>query len=252
MILCCITCNKEFNRRTTQQFCSRSCAAKYNNKIRKESGWAPSEDHRKKVSTALKNKNIKRNNKSSKSKTIAEDNEYYDYASLLCSCDNYDLSNRWNKRSVVEACVNSNTYTDILKKIGIKPIGGNINTLHNYLKLYNIPFISKPHKNRDYSQGIRIATNDQLFVEHCQIARSVVRKRIIKFNIIPYKCAKCGLLDKWQNSQITLQLEHKNGINNDNRLENLEFLCPNCHSQTFSWAGRGSNKQHRISKKYVN
>lgn len=44
----------------------------------------------------------------------------------------------------------------------------------------------------------------------------------------------------WNGQPLVLQLEHKNGINNDNRLENLAFICPNCHSQTPTYAGRNS------------
>ena len=42
---------------------------------------------------------------------------------------------------------------------------------------------------------------------------------------------------KWMNQQLTLQLDHINGISDDNRKENLRFLCPNCHSQTKTFGG---------------
>jgi hypothetical protein len=63
-----------------------------------------------------------------------------------------------------------------------------------------------------------------------------------------YECESCGLKDTWNNKKISLQLEHKNGIPNDNRLENLCFLCPNCHSQTDTYAGKRFKKPPKIKK----
>ena len=55
-------------------------------------------------------------------------------------------------------------------------------------------------------------------------------------------CVECGIGPEWNGKKLTLQLEHINGIYNDNRLENLIILCPNCHSQTETYAG-GSLKR---------
>lgn len=76
--------------------------------------------------------------------------------------------------------------------------------------------------------------------------RSVLRRYIIKNNLIPYKCAICGTVE-WQGKTLSLELDHINGINNDNRLENLRFLCPNCHSQTTTY---GSRNQQRNESRY--
>jgi 5-methylcytosine-specific restriction endonuclease McrA len=51
------------------------------------------------------------------------------------------------------------------------------------------------------------------------------------------RCQICGI-SEWHGKPITLQLDHINGINNDNRYENLRLICPNCHSQTITYAGR--------------
>ena len=61
-----------------------------------------------------------------------------------------------------------------------------------------------------------------------------------------HKCVECGLKDSWQNKPINLELDHINGIRSDNRLENLRFLCPNCHSQTKNFKGRGMDRKKLI------
>ena len=61
------------------------------------------------------------------------------------------------------------------------------------------------------------------------------------------KCNECGI-DSWNDKSITLELEHKDGNHHNNERENLECLCPNCHSQTETWRGRNkTNKRNKIS-----
>ena len=54
-----------------------------------------------------------------------------------------------------------------------------------------------------------------------------------------YKCECCGISD-WNNKPIRLQLHHKNGNPNDNSLDNLEVLCPNCHTQTDNYGSKNT------------
>jgi len=69
-------------------------------------------------------------------------------------------------------------------------------------------------------------------------SRTRLKKRLINEGLLEYKCTKCGNIGQWNGELLSLQLEHKNGINNDNRLENLELLCPNCHSQSKTYSGK--------------
>lgn len=87
---------------------------------------------------------------------------------------------------------------------------------------------------------------EDILKENCKHQRTVLRRYVIKNNLIPYKCAICGCTE-WQGKTLSLELDHINGINNDNRLENLRFLCPNCHSQTSTY---GSRNQQVNSSEY--
>lgn len=60
-----------------------------------------------------------------------------------------------------------------------------------------------------------------------------------------YRCNRCGI-DNWLGEVLSLELEHKDGNNKNNARENLEGLCPNCHSLTKTWRGR--NKGNMIMK----
>lgn len=67
---------------------------------------------------------------------------------------------------------------------------------------------------------------------------ATLKRRLVADNIIEYKCVVCGNDGTWLGNPITLQLNHINGNRHDHSLENLEFLCPNCHTQTETWGGR--------------
>ena len=63
------------------------------------------------------------------------------------------------------------------------------------------------------------------------------------------KCNRCSI-DKWNNEDIVLELEHKDGNSNNNKEENLCCLCPNCHSQTptFKAKNKGNGREYRRKK----
>lgn len=75
-----------------------------------------------------------------------------------------------------------------------------------------------------------------------------VKDIIIREKLLEYKCAVCGNEGVWNNKELKLQLHHKNGVRNDNTKENLEFLCPNCHTQTDTFGGKNTNR--KITKYY--
>ncbi len=80
--------------------------------------------------------------------------------------------------------------------------------------------------------------------------RSTVRNLIIRLRLIDYKCDKCSI-ESWMGEKISLELDHKNGDRVDHRLENLRWLCPNCHSQTDTYCGKNITA-HKNTRKLKN
>ena len=77
----------------------------------------------------------------------------------------------------------------------------------------------------------KLYPDEVVFCENSTYARHSVKARIRTNNLIEYKCACCGLGPEWHDKPMPLILDHINGVNNDNRLENLRFVCSNCDSQ---------------------
>lgn len=68
-------------------------------------------------------------------------------------------------------------------------------------------------------------------------SRTNLKKRLLEAGLLENRCGICRL-SEWQGKPLSIQIDHINGIRNDNRLENLRMLCPNCHSQTETFASR--------------
>lgn len=88
----------------------------------------------------------------------------------------------------------------------------------------------------------------EYMIENSSYSRKTLKSRIIKEGLLPYKCNVCKCDPVWNGEPLVLILDHINGIRNDHRKENLRFLCPNCNSQTITFAGRNNkNKGKKCS-----
>ncbi len=75
-----------------------------------------------------------------------------------------------------------------------------------------------------------------------RVARSHLKRRLIAEGLKHAACEECGLTE-WRERPLSLALHHVNGDGDDNRLENLQLLCPNCHSQTPNFSARNLGKR---------
>lgn len=99
--------------------------------------------------------------------------------------------------------------------------------------------IDTSHFNRSGSSNTKKYELDEILVKdstYNNIAR--LKIRLVSENRLKYECALCGNTGIWNNKPLVLQLDHINGQHLDHRIDNLRFLCPNCHSQTETFSGK--------------
>jgi predicted RNA-binding Zn-ribbon protein involved in translation (DUF1610 family) len=77
-----------------------------------------------------------------------------------------------------------------------------------------------------------------VFVKYDSGPHKNLRGYVLRNKCIPYICNECGLLPEWEGEPLSIHLHHVNGDNLDDRLGNLQFLCPNCHAQTPTFTGK--------------
>lgn len=153
------------------------------------------------------------------------------------------LTNRFTKDEVSSLASKANCWSELMRLMGIRFVGNNILTVKKVVEYYDVDVshfdaVKAASDNRmKYS-----LTDDAVFCENSTAQRATVKKRLIVNKLVDYKCEICNNGGMWNGSPLVLHLEHKNGVNNDNRIENLCFLCPNCHSQTATYAGRNLKK----------
>ena len=135
---------------------------------------------------------------------------------------------------------------EVCRKANIVPTTGNYITLKRIISKNNID-ISHFKRNCGNANNIKKKTEDYL-VKGSIISSFKLKNRLLDEGYKEHSCENplCQLTE-WNGKPIPLELHHINGDNTDNRLENLQLLCPNCHAQTDSFGGR--NQKLNVSKK---
>ena len=155
---------------------------------------------------------------------------------------------KYSKEWLEELCKDSYSYAEVLVKAGRSPNGGGaVATLKKKIEEYQIDIShftgqrwqKSPHQ-KDNVVSREQYQIEEIFIKNSPVTQKVLRGYVERHKLLTYKCQYCGCDGNWQNGIISLEIDHINGDNKDNRLENLRYLCPNCHALTETY--RGKNK----------
>lgn len=143
---------------------------------------------------------------------------------------------KYSNEQLIEAVKTSFSISEVIKKLGTNPSGGLYPRLKKNIR--GLHLNTSHFTGQLWSKGKNVLTDKRVFRKHIElfclqskVSRCHIKKIILQNNLIKYICSECSI-KKWKGKKLSLHLEHKNGDRTDNRLENLTFLCPNCHSLT--------------------
>lgn len=164
-------------------------------------------------------------------------------------------SNRYKAtdKEFIKAVAKSFSIAEVLKKLGLTIFGSAYKSFHLRVKELNLDtshFTGQGHlKGKKHNWGIKIPLKELLIQDSNKVLSSGFKKRIISAGLLKYECSKCKLGDKWCGEPITLQIDHINGNPFDHRIENLQILCPNCHTQTKTFCSKNKSGEGKSRSK---
>jgi len=138
-------------------------------------------------------------------------------------------------RDAVEA---SRSYSGVLRHLGLRVAGGNFATARRYIARWGI---STAHFDGDTAHrfGPRpVRPLDEILVADSNHSRAGVKRRLFGEGVKTRRCELCGQDEIWEGKRMSLILDHINGVWNDNRLENLRIVCPNCNATFETHCGK--------------
>jgi len=147
---------------------------------------------------------------------------------------------KYTDEALCQSIVSSNSIRGVLQKLGLAEAGGNYSAIKQRISLLHLD-VSHFHGKgwrKGSSKPIKAAEELTAYLVNGRVCRSShLRIRLLHENLKEAKCEMCGN-SQWLEHPIPLELDHVNGDKADNRLENIRFLCPNCHALTPTYRGK--------------
>ena len=147
---------------------------------------------------------------------------------------------KWTDEQFIEAVANNYSIAGVIRDLGLIPAGGNYATVNNKIKELNLDI--SHFTGQGWNVGMKFKPKkakllSEILVENINYQSFKLAKRLLKEGIKEHRCERCKRVE-WEGVSIPLELHHINGTRTDNRISNLQLLCPNCHALTDNYRAK--------------
>jgi hypothetical protein len=155
---------------------------------------------------------------------------------------------RYGEQEAREAVAESRSYSEGLRRVGLRPTGGNFKLFRKWVdEVWQLPT-----GHFDAGASARRAPSyppkplEEVLVEGSTYPRTRLKERLYEEGYKSRQCEFCGQGEEWRGRSMSLILDHINGTPDDNRLENLRVVCPNCAATLDTHCGRKNRREPQV------
>ena len=157
---------------------------------------------------------------------------------------------KYTKELLEENVKDCYSFAELCRRLGLKSEGSNPKTLRKKMDEFGVDYshFTGQAWNKNPNNPVYRGKYLPKLCEHSSLSSSNVKELLFRLGLKENKCEnpECGITE-WLGKPIVCELHHINGDSTDNRIENLQILCPNCHSQTDNFRSRNTPKKKVLS-----